>query len=148
MSRVLPKSEHDNVQMIHSAAESITVSIPLYSTKVPAGFPSPADDHIEDRLDPTKDLVKQKDATFFVTVSGDSMIEAGIFHGDKLAVDRSIDPKIGDIVIAEYEGYFTVKYLGDKKLIPANPKYSPININDEQNVVIIGVVVGSWRTYK
>ena len=86
-------------------------ALPLYASKVQAGFPSPADDFMEGRLDLNQHLVKHPTATFFVRVSGDSMIEAGIHPDDILVVDRSLEPRHGKIVIAALDGELTVKRL-------------------------------------
>ena len=101
------------------------IHIPLFNSKVPAGFPSPADDHVEARLSPDDYLIEQADATFFVTISGYSMIDAGLLPGDKAVVDRSKLATVGDIVLAIVDGEFTIKTLGRSKdgsplLLPAN----------------------------
>ncbi|MDX1921414.1 MAG: translesion error-prone DNA polymerase V autoproteolytic subunit [Candidatus Caenarcaniphilales bacterium] len=118
--------------------------IRLYSAKVPAGFPSPADDYIETKLDLNKHLIKNPTATYFVKVSGESMINAGIHDGDILVVDRSLEEKDGDIVIAELDGELTVKRLGriNKQLylIAENPDYQPIPVHEEASFQIWGVV--------
>ena len=119
--------------------------LPLYSSPAAAGFPSPASDYVEERLSTDSYLVKNPIATFFVKVKGDSMIDAGINNGDVLIVDRSIDAKIGNIVLAELDGEFTIKFLGKNQLIPANPKYAPINFLEGQTVSIAGVVTGLMR---
>lgn len=120
---------------------------PLHESKVPAGFPSPAADHVEERLSTDDYLVSNPTATYFVRVTGDSMIDAGIFDGDVLVVDRSMTPVVGMVVLAEIDGEFTVKTLGRDKLVPANPAYSPIRFNEGQEVAIIGVVTGSMRKF-
>ena len=121
-----------------------TSSLPLYSSKVQAGFPSPADDYIERYLDLNSEYVKNPSATFLVTATGDSMMDAGIFSGDVLLVDKSLEAVDGEIVIAAVDGELTVKRLSRKngrlQLLPANPKYHPIDITDEQDLVIWGVV--------
>lgn len=122
-------------------------AIPLYDNPVAAGFPSPAADHVEDRLSADDYLVVNPTATYFVRVKGDSMIEAGIFDGDVLVVDRSITPSLGHVVLAEVDGEFTVKYLGRGKLLPANSSYQPIFFKEGQTVEIIGVVTGSMRRF-
>jgi len=122
-------------------------AMPLYDNPVAAGFPSPAADHVEDRLSADDYLVSNPTATYFVRVKGDSMIEAGIFDGDVLVVDRSIKPGIGHVVLAELDGEFTVKYLGRGQLLPANPAYQPIKFKDGQTVEIVGVVTGSMRRF-
>lgn len=116
---------------------------PLYVNKISAGFPSPADDYIEQRLDLNLHLIKHPAATFFLRVSGDSMINAGIYSGDLLIVDKSLEPIDGKIIIAALDGELTVKRLYKKnqqiKLIAENPLYPAIEIR-EQDLIIWGVV--------
>ena len=118
--------------------------IPMYGSKVQAGFPSPADDFMEGKLDLNQHLIKRPAATFLVRATGDSMLGASIHEGDILVVDRSVEPVDGKIVIAAVEGYLTVKRLQIKKgkmiLLPENPKYPPIEINPETGIYIWGVV--------
>lgn len=118
--------------------------IPLFNHTIRAGFPSPADDYVADTLDLNEHLMPRKEATFLVTVSGDSMIGAGIHDGDILIVDRSITPANGKVVIAVLDGQFTVKTLektrGKIRLLPANPDFEPIEMKDEQELQIWGVV--------
>jgi DNA polymerase V len=127
------------------------LALPIYTTKVAAGFPSPADDHVEQRLNPSDYLVQNDNSTFFVRVKGDSMVDAGIFEGDVLVIDRSRDPRLGDIVLAALDGEFTVKTLGRSKtgprLIPANKNYTVIDIKDGQSFEVWGVVTGSMRKF-
>lgn len=153
LSRKRIRDGQDNVvDITELAQESPPVSLPLYSTKVAAGFPSPADDHVERRLNPNEYLVDNDTATFFVRVKGDSMMDAGIFEDDVLVIDRSRVPQIGDIVLAMLDGEFTVKTLGKSKsgarLIPANKLYPVIEISEEQSFEIWGVVTGSMRKFK
>lgn len=121
------------------------LSLPLYSSTVRAGFPSPADDYIEDFLDLNNYLINHPAATFMVKASGDSMTDVGIQSGDLLIVDRSIEATHGKVVIAAINGELTVKQLsrlnGRIKLLPANDKYRAIDISDEQDLVIWGVVI-------
>jgi DNA polymerase V len=120
------------------------LEIPLYASKVSAGFPSPADDYLEQKLDLNTHLIQHPAATFFVRASGDSMKNAGIQSGDMLIVDRSLAPAHGKIVIAAVQGELTVKRLscqnGRVTLMPENPAFSPIDITNEQEIVIWGVV--------
>lgn len=123
---------------------SASYHIPLYSSTVRAGFPSPADDYIETHLDLNEHLIKHPAATFFVTASGDSMSGAGISSGDMLVVDRSLEATNGKIVIAAINGELTVKRLsranGKVRLLPENNQYQPIEITGEEDLVIWGVV--------
>lgn len=125
-------------------------TFPLFSSKVAAGFPSPADDYIEAKLDLNQYLVKRPAATFFVRVEGESMIKAGIHPDDILVVDRSVKPTHGKIVIAVLNGELTVKRLkiaGQAiTLLPENDRYSPIPITEEMNFTVWGVVTNVIHT--
>jgi DNA polymerase V len=118
--------------------------LPMFSNRIPAGFPSPADDHVEDRIDLNEMLVRNPPATFFVRVKGNSMMGAGIFDGDTLVVDRSIEAQSGSVVVAVVDGELTVKRLsikrGKVRLLPENPEFSPIEFRDGQELVVWGVV--------
>lgn len=119
-------------------------SLPLYTCGVSAGFPSPADDHMEGKLDLNTHLIQHPAATFFVRANGDSMIGAGIYDNDIMVVDRSLEAKSGKVVIAAVDGHLTVKRLlikqGKSWLMPENDKYPPIELRDGNNVTIWGVV--------
>lgn len=120
------------------------VILPLFSSVVPAGFPSPADDYIEQELDLNKLMVKNPAATFFVRVEGESMCEAHIHTGDILVIDRSAHPGNGKIVLATLNGEFTVKRLLKKGqelyLVAENPHFEPIAISQSMDFQIFGVV--------
>ena len=122
-------------------------AFPLYSSKVSAGFPSPADDNLEKSLDLNSYLIKRPAATFFVRVNGDSMINAGINDNDILVVDRSVKPSHGKVIIAVLDGQMTVKRLYKRSskiiLMPENNLYKPIEIQDHMNMEIWGVVTSS-----
>lgn len=149
------KSKLDAVsEFTFPVIDATPIPLPLYSSKVSAGFPSPAEEHVEQRLDPSEFLIDQKDSTFFVTIQGQSMIDAGLLPGDKAVVDRSKTPVIGNIVMAMLDGDFTIKILSRHKsgaplLLPANSTgaYSPIHITEEMNFQIWGVVTGSFRRF-
>jgi len=117
---------------------------PLFLSRVKAGFPSPADDYIEKKLDLNEHLIAHPSATFFVRVKGDSMINAGIFNGDILIVDRSIEATNNKIVVAVLNGEYTVKRLkkrqGKITLFAENPNFPPIEISDNSDFEIWGVV--------
>ncbi|MCW9039846.1 MAG: translesion error-prone DNA polymerase V autoproteolytic subunit [Rhodospirillales bacterium] len=130
--------------MIYIAATDIRTALPLLSSVVPAGFPSPAEDFVEGRLDLNEHLIHHPAATFIVRVEGESMIGAGVHPGDLLVVDRSLEPRHGDVVIAVLNGELTVKRLEKRAgrcfLSPANPVFPPIEIGDGMDCVIWGVV--------
>lgn len=138
----VPESKVDLVKQVVS--NGVGIRAPLFGCSVRAGFPSPADDYIEDYLDLNEYLIKHPAATFFVRASGDSMKNASINSGDILVVDRSVEPVHGKIVIAAIDGELTVKRLFKKnglfKLLPENPDYPEIIINDCSDTVIWGVV--------
>lgn len=128
----------------HPALKQKIHSFPFYATRVAAGFPSPADDYLESKLDLNQYLVKHPAATFFVRVEGESMLGAGIHPDDILVVDRSLKPTDGKIVIAVVNGELTVKRLkigpNSVTLLPENPRYPAIPITEEMNFSIWGVV--------
>lgn len=137
---------------LYKAIVNKPIRIPFFSSLVNAGFPSPAEDHIEQTLDITELLVTNPPATFYLRVSGDSMINAGIFEKDILVVDRSLTAQHGDIVVAQINEDFTVKrfYTRDLELIlyPENPKYQPIVIKEGDEFTVFGVVTSVVRQLK
>jgi DNA polymerase V len=118
--------------------------LPLYLSRVAAGFPSPADDYVEASLDLSEHLIRDEAATFFVRVAGDSMTDAGIHDGDILVVDRSVEPEGGDVVIAALDSELTVKRYereaGRPYLVPESADHDPIPIEPGQELVVWGVV--------
>jgi len=138
--------------LLYTPETGLSTPLPLAGNSVRAGFPSPADDYIEDRLDLNEHLIPHPNATFFVRVSGESMRDAGIQDGDTLVVDRSLDAGHQDIVIATVDGEFTVKQLvfrGKKPwLLPCNPAYSEIRITEDMDTVIWGVVTAVIHRYR
>ena len=111
---------------------------------ISAGFPSPADDFKETRISLDRELVKNKEATFYARVSGDSMVGAGLDNGDLLVIDRSLNPENGKIAVCLVDGEFTVKRIKKEKnelfLMPENKKYKPIELKEENELIIWGVV--------
>ena len=124
--------------------------LPLYSSKVEAGFPSPADDYIEKNLSLDDLLIQHPSSTYFVRAQGDSMTGCGIFNNDVLIVDRSLNAKHKDIVIAALDGELTCKFIDLKKhrLVSANPKYPPILIPEHSDFLVEGVVSASIRFHR
>ncbi|MDB5202728.1 MAG: umuD [Ferruginibacter sp.] len=120
------------------------IKIPFVGTRVPAGFPSPALDHMEERINLNDELIKHPLATFVIECNGDSMIDAFIGHKTKLVIDRAIKPENGHIVLAIINGEFTVKFLKKNKhqcwLVPANKKYREIEVTEEMGMQVWGVV--------
>ena len=120
------------------------LDIPFYQSNVPAGFPSPAEDFTDLDLNLQEYLVQHPSATFCVRVTGDSMQNAGICSGDVMVVDRALEPQNNTIVLAILDGEFTVKRIQKKGqelyLKPENSKFKPIQITEEMNFQVWGVV--------
>lgn len=125
--------------------------IPLMNTNISAGFPSPAGDYKEDKLDLNRFMVNHPVTTYFLRVSGDSMKDAGILDGDILVVDRSLPLQNNRIIIAELNGELTVKRFrqdhGQTYLVPENENFHPIQILPTDTFSIWGIVTGSFRRY-
>ena len=121
------------------------LALPLAGERVAAGFPSPADDYVEVGIDLNEQLIRHPTSTFFLRVSGESMLGAGIHHGDLLVVDRSLDPRPGRVVVAVLDGEFTLKRLvqhqGRLRLEAANPAYPPLELHRCGDVQIWGVAI-------
>ena len=121
------------------------LSLPLAGERVAAGFPSPADDYVEVGIDLNEQLIRHPISTFFLRVSGDSMIGAGIHDGDLLVVDRSLEPRPGRVVVAVLDGAFTLKQLvrrqGRLRLEAAHPNYPPLDLHRCGDVQIWGVAI-------
>ena len=126
-------------------AEELPLVLPLYGGRVPAGFPSPAEDYLETQLDLNEYLVRNKAATFLMWVDGDSMRDAGIYHGDLIVVDRAAEPVSGCVVVAAVNGEHTVKRLRRAAecvwLEPANPLFRAIRVDHDSELHIFGVVL-------
>nr|WP_294865298.1 translesion error-prone DNA polymerase V autoproteolytic subunit [uncultured Pseudogulbenkiania sp.] len=132
-------------------SDPVCLSVPVYGARVPAGFPSPADDYLERTLDLNQYLIEDAAATFMVRVAGDSMSGAGIGNGDILIVDRSIAPAHDQIVLATVDGEFTVKRLYQRSdrvaLLPENPAYPPIELHNGQELQVWGVVTACIKKF-
>ena len=117
----------------------------LIEQGISAGFPSPADDFKEIRISLDRELVKNKESTFYARVSGDSMIEAGLDNGDLIVIDRSLQPENGKIAVCFVDGEFTVKKIKKEQnklfLMPQNEKYKPIEIKEGNELTIWGLVI-------
>lgn len=128
------------------------VTLPYLEGKIPAGFPSPADDFQVERLELLELLTPHPLTTFFWRVGGTSMAEAGISDGDILVVDRALQASHGDVVVAQVDNDFTVKYLHQKagkvKLVPANPTFPEIVPKDGQTWFVVGVVTSVVKQFR
>jgi len=129
---------------IFSADTGFSIDLPFADEGVRAGFPSPAQDYMENSIDLNRDLVKHPECTFYARVKGDSMIEAGVLEGDILVVDRSLEVSNGDMALCVLNGEFTVKFFylsGERvELRPANSNYSPIYVDQGDTFEVWGVV--------
>jgi DNA polymerase V len=136
--------ERMHVKEVWGFESGTSLKIPLFTARVSAGFPSPADDFIDKSLDLNEFLIEHPSATFFVRAEGTSMIGAGIHPGDILIVDRALEPAPGSIVIAALDGEFTVKRFQRKSgrsfLLAENTEFAPIEITENMTVEVWGVV--------
>jgi DNA polymerase V len=126
------------------------ISLPLFSHSVRAGFPSPADDYLEQALDLNELIIQHPAATYFARAQGDSMTSEGIHNGDLLVVDRALEAGQGDIVIAALNGELTCKILDYKgrRLLSGNNLFPPIEVGKDVELIIEGVVTYSIRRHK
>ena len=149
-SLLRPLKSDGSIEEIWFADTSKHVELPFFDTKVQAGFPSPAEDHLEQRLDLNSLLIENQSATFFVRVAGESMKDAGITDGDILVVDRSIENYENRIVVAVIDSEFTIKRFTRENesvvLKAENPNYPAIKITHETDFSVWGVV--SWTLKK
>ncbi len=144
-NRLKPEEGRTKIDKVFRASTQISSPQTMYSTLVAAGLPSPTEDYSEGKIDLNEHLLKNPESTFFVRVSGDSMIDAGIHPNDLLIVDRSERPASGRVIIAVINGELTVKRLikkDDRKLylMPENPNYPILEITEEMEFMIWGVV--------
>lgn len=130
--------------IIYGAENSKPLDLPLVDSGISAGFPSPADDFLDTRIDLNEELVKNKAATFYGRVKGNSMIDAGIEDGDLLVIDKSLEPTNGKIAVCFVDGEFTVKRIRIEKdciwLIAENKTYEPIKVTSDNEFLIWGIV--------
>lgn len=138
------------VERISGLGPGATLRLPFFGSAVQAGFPSPADDYVARSLSLNELLIQHPAATYFCRASGNSLIKLGIFDGDILIVDRALQAADGDLVIAAVDGELTCKILDKhgRRLLSANPDYPPIDIPDDGEAVIEGVVINSIRMHR
>ncbi|WP_445425893.1 translesion error-prone DNA polymerase V autoproteolytic subunit [Alishewanella sp. HL-SH06] len=137
-----------SVEILGKAQLNQPIFLPLYGHQISAGFPSPAQDYIEQTLDLNELCIRHPAATFLVRVSGDSMKDKGILDGDVLVVDRSETAVHGSVIVASLNREFTVKELclkPIKQLLPHNKAYKPILLTEQDEFEVFGVVVSVVR---
>ncbi len=138
------QSEKKNTLEFYQHSDTDQTELPFIEEGIAAGFPSPADDFKEKRISLDETLIKNKEATFYARVRGDSMIGAGLDNGDLIVIDRSIAPENHKIAVCFIDGEFTVKRLKIKGdtivLMPENDDYEPITVTKENTLTIWGVV--------
>lgn len=129
---------------IHKSDVNLELSLPFADQGIKAGFPSPAQDYLESAIDLNKELIKHPASTFYGRVKGDSMIDANVHDGDILVIDKSLEPRNGDMAVCFIDGEFTIKYIKIEKdiiwLQPANDNYKPIKVTIDNDFVIWGIV--------
>jgi len=136
----------------YSANTGVALELPLVEGGISAGFPSPAQDYIDLKIDLNKELIANPSSTFYGRVKGSSMKDAGILDGDILVIDKSLQPQDGDTAVCFVDGEFTLKYIKIEAdavyLIPANNKFQPIKVTEDNNFCIWGVVTYSIKSHK
>lgn len=134
---------------IHTANVDTDLALPFADCGIKAGFPSPAQDYLEQAIDLNKELVRHPACTFYGRVSGDSMIDAGLHDGDIVVIDKSIQPFNGAMAVCFIDGEFTIKYIELHTdyimLIPANRDFEPIKVTAENDFLIWGIVTYSIK---
>ncbi len=125
------------------------LSLPMADGGIKAGFPSPAQDFLDNSIDLNRELVKHPMSTFYGRVCGESMMDAGICDGDILVIDKSLEPRDGDIAVCYVDGEFTIKYIRIEEksiwLVPANDQYKPIQVTQDNEFLIWGIVTYSIK---
>ena len=118
------------------------MALPLHLNRVECGFPSPAEDHLDQALDLNEHLIEHPAATYFARASGESLSGYGILSGDLLIVDRAREPVHQDVVVVSLDGELTCKILdlSKRQLLSANPNYPPVPVPDEMDMIVEGVV--------
>jgi len=136
----------------YSANTSTILPLPMVDGGISAGFPSPAADYIDLKIDLNKELIANPSSTFYGRVKGYSMKDAGIVDGDILVIDKSLEPQDGDTAVCYIDGEFTLKYIKIEPdavyLVPANSEFKPLKVTEENNFCIWGIVTYSIKNHK
>lgn len=147
----LKKLYHTNTITFYRADVSSVLELPLVSSGISAGFPSPADDFLDLNIDLNKLIVKNPSTTFYGKVRGESMRDAGIFDGDLLVIDKSLEPTDGKIAVCFVDGEFTAKRIKIEKdvvwLVAENKDYKPIKVTKDNELVIWGIVTNVIKSF-
>lgn len=137
------KKSHENIQLFKSNTDT-EIQLPFVENGISAGFPSPADDFLNNAIDLNKELIKHPDSTFYGRVRGDSMIDAGLSDGDLLIIDKSLPFNNNKIAVCFIDGEFTVKRIKIEKdciwLVAENKNYKPIKVTSDNEFLIWGIV--------
>jgi len=146
------KIANSSILDFYTANTSTHISLPFIEGGIAAGFPSPAQDYIDLNIDLNQELISNPSSTFYARVKGTSMQDAGIMDGDILVIDKSLEPKDGDTAVCFVDGEFTLKYIKFETdmiyLVPANPKFEPIKVTEDNNFCIWGIVTYSIKNHK
>ncbi|MCK5028989.1 MAG: translesion error-prone DNA polymerase V autoproteolytic subunit [Bacteroidales bacterium] len=142
---IIKELYRNNSVKIFAFNKQTMLELPFLECKIPAGFPSPADDYMELSLDLNEKLIRNPSSTFFAQITGSSMINAGIHDGDIVIVDKSLQAKDDSVLVCSIDGEFTLKRFKKTDnetgyLMPENPDYKPIKITKHNNFMIWGVV--------
>ncbi len=136
---------------LYAISTESELALPLVSDKISAGFPSPAQDFLENTIDLNKELIKNPTATFYGKVKGDSMKNMGIHDGDLLVIDKSLEPKNDSIAVCYIDGEFTMKQIRIEDdccwLIPANDDYQPFKVTKDNDFLIWGIVIHVIKSF-
>ena len=140
----------NSVSRVYRVRRATKLERPLFESRLPAGFPSPSEDYVEDRIDLNRDLIFHPLYTFYARIAGDSMTGAGLEDGSIVAFDRKLEAGDGDVVVARVGGELCCKIYRDGhddggriRLEPANPDYAPILLTEEMGLEIVGLVTFS-----
>ncbi len=136
---------------IYSTSTATAIEVPLITSGISAGFPSPADDFLDAAIDLNKALIKHPATTFCGRVKGNSMKDLGIHSGDLMIIDKSLQPKNGAVAVCFIDGEFTVKTIKLEEeccwLVPANEKYKPIKVTKDNDFIIWGIVTNVIKSF-
>lgn len=148
----ITKIADSTVLEFYTASVSTRIHLPFFDGGIAAGFPSPAQDYIDLKIDLNTELVNNPSSTFYARVKGSSMQDAGIMDGDILVIDKSLEPRDGDTVVCFIDGEFTLKYIKIEVdavyLIPANSKFQILKVTNDNNFCIWGIVTFSIKKHK